>query len=125
MNYRGAIIEDMARMFELFSSHCPERETFDWLQKAAADKGTWQKAHGVFSHIRNKTVKAERAGREAAATQYLFEEICAKTLYNLSGGPAPFDSDSPFWLLPNAIGLARCLGIPDADVLDCITIQGK
>ena len=47
------------------------------------------------------------------------EEICAKTLYNMSGHikgrefPYPFDDDAPFWVLPIAVGFARALGIPD------------
>ena len=48
-----------------------------------------------------------------------FEEICAKTLYNISGHikgrefPYPFDDDSPFWVFPIAVGFARALGLPD------------
>src|SRR5262245_34976573 len=53
--------------------------------------------------------------------QYSFEEICAKTLYNLAdhspGFSAqylpPFDDDSPFWAIPIAIDFARELGIED------------
>ena len=70
-------------------------------------------------------MKAERKGNANEAAQYRFEEICAKTLYNLSGASAPFDSDSPYWIVPNAIAFARRVGIPDAEVLACVTIQGE
>ena len=40
-------------------------------------------AHALFDRIRQKTLVAERAGESDLAAQYLFEEICAKTLYNL------------------------------------------
>jgi len=45
--------------------------------------------------------------------QHAFEEICAKTLYNLTREPAPFDPDSPFWVLPLAVGLGFRLGVTD------------
>ena len=124
MNYRGSITEDIARLLDLFSSHCTERETLDWLRSAVMDRAKWGKAHGVFGHIRTKTLKAERSGNANLVAQYLLEEICAKTLYNLSGASAPFDSDSPYWVVPNAIAFARCVGIAEAEVLACVTVRG-
>jgi hypothetical protein len=124
MNNRGSITEDISRLLDLFSSHCTERETLDWLRSAAVDRAKWHKAHGVFGQIRSKSLNAERSGNANLAAQYLFEEICVKTLYNLSGASAPFDSDSPYWVVPNAIAFARCVGIAEADVLACLTIQG-
>lgn len=50
-------------------------------------------------------------GDELKLAQCAFEEICAKTLYNLSGEPAPFDADSPFWVIPLAINLGANLGL--------------
>lgn len=125
MNYRGAITKDLSRLIELLSSRCTDRETIDWLQRVALDRGKWHDAHGVFNHIRGKFLKAERKGNANEAAQYRFEEICAKTLYNLSGATAPFDSDSPYWIVPNAIAFARRVGIPDAEVLACVTLQGE
>ncbi len=121
MNYRYAITGDMLRLLELFNSHPLEAETLDWLRRAVSDRAMWYKAHGVFNHIRSKTMKAERVGNPTAKAQYMFEEVCAKTLHNLCGQAAPFDPDSPYWIVPNAIALGRRLGIPDADVLACIS----
>jgi len=123
MNYRGAIVADISKLLELFAPHCADRETLDWLCRAAADRGKWRDAHGVVNQIRSKTRKAERRGNAGALAQYLFEEICAKTLYNLSGPSAPFDSDSPYWVVPNAVALARQIGVPDATVLGCVSLQ--
>lgn len=121
MNYQGAIIRDMESLLALFATHCSERETLDWLQRAVTGKGNWRNAHGVFNHIRNKLAKAVRIGDANRAAQYNFEAICAKTLYNLSCEPAPFDPDSPYWIIPCAIALARQLGIADSEVLNCIS----
>lgn len=125
MNYGGAIIKDISRLLELFSLHCTERETLEWLRRAVSDRTKWVKAHGVFDQIRNKTLKAKRTGNASLSAQYLFEEICAKTLYNLSGAPAPFDSDSPYWVVPNAITLARHIGVSDAAVLACVSSESS
>jgi hypothetical protein len=51
--------------------------------------------------------------------QYSFEELCAKTLYNMADHSAgfssaylpPFDMDAPFWVVPSAIHLAQQIGI--------------
>lgn len=125
MNYRGAITKDIGRLLDLFSPHCAERETFDWLRGAIADQGKWHQARRVFNQIRNKSLKAERTGNTAATAQYLFEEICAKTLYNLSGASAPFDADSPYWVPPNAIAFGRRIGINEAEVVACLTLLGE
>jgi hypothetical protein len=124
MNYGGAIIDDISRLLDLFAPHCADRETLDWLRAAAVDRAKWQKGRGVFNHIRNKSLKANQRGDLPAAAQYLFEEICAKTLYNLSQASAPFDPDSPYWVLPNAIALARRIGVSDEAVLACVSLQG-
>jgi hypothetical protein len=121
MNYGGAITKDMAGLLDLFAPHCEDRETIDWLRSALADRGKWQKAHGVFTQIRSKSVKAGRSRNSVAMAQYLFEEICAKTLYNLCSASAPFDADSPYWLVPNAIAFARRLGMKEQEVLSCVT----
>ena len=39
---------------------------------------------------------AERNGDQVLEAQYLFEEACAKALFNLSYPSAPFDPDSPY-----------------------------
>ena len=124
MSHRGTITQDISRLLDLFSPHCAERETFDWLRSAATDRGKWYKAHDVFGRIRRKSLQAERLKSERLAAQYLFEEICAKTLYNLSGASAPFDMDSPYWVIPSAIAFARKIGVADSEVLVCVKIVG-
>ena len=57
---------------------------------------------------------AEKRNDQLALAQYAFEEVCAKTLYNITREPAPFDPDAPFWVLPRALELERMLGITEA-----------
>ena len=122
MNRGGRIVSDVEKLVELFAERCKDRGTLDELAAMAADRGRWSKAHGLFGRIRQKTLVAERAGDRTLAAQYLFEEICAKTLYNLSGEPAPFDADSPYWIVPNAFALARRIGIDDTEVLAVVAV---
>jgi hypothetical protein len=56
-------------------------------------------------------------GRSPLEAQYLFEEVCAQTLYNMSGEPAPFDADSPYWIVPNALHAAKKMGIETSRVV--------
>lgn len=117
MNSGGRIIEDMRRLIALFSPHCADRTTMNELVEMLSDEDKWPNAHGLFQRIRAKTRAAERPQNSKLESQYLFEEVCAKTLYNLSHSSAPFDPDSPYWIVPNAFSLARELQIDDSQVL--------
>jgi hypothetical protein len=114
---RRNIIISMRDLVDLFAPKCTERETLDELAARIADRQRWKGAHGLFERVRRKNLAAGKAGDALRQAQYAFEESCAKALYNLSGESAPFDADSPYWIVPNAIFLARRLHITDADVL--------
>ncbi len=120
MNYGGKILDDMACLIRLLSPHCQDRETIDTLGAMVAARSKWQRAHALFDQIRRKTLAAERAQNRRLASQYFFEEMCAKTLFNLSRSNAPFDPDSPYWIIPNAIAFARHVGVEDAQVIKVI-----
>src|SRR5712692_11090404 len=106
----------MKRLIEMFAARSHDRSTLDELHGMISDHQTWHKAHGLFQRIRQKTLAAERRNDELGDCQYLFEEVCAKTLYNLSGEPAPFDADSPYWIVPNALSLARRMSIDESEI---------
>jgi hypothetical protein len=125
MNCGGAVTTDIRRLLELFRPHCVDHESVDTLLVIIRDPAAWRAGYGLFQAIRKKTLVAERSGDKTTLTQCLFEEICAKTLYNLSGEPAPFDADSPYWVVPNAIAFGRLAGIPESVVLACISLQGE
>jgi hypothetical protein len=106
----------MKQLIELFAARSRDRSTLDELLRMLGDRRTWPKGHDLFQRIRQKTLAAERRSDSLADCQYLFEEVCAKTLYNLSGEPAPFDADSPFWIVPNALSLARRMKIDESEI---------
>lgn len=107
------IITAMLAPLTLFEMRCEDKDTLRKLIVLAEDRSRRKEAHALFSAIRQKTLAAEKRKDEFALAQYAFEEICAKTLYNLTHEPAPFDPDSPFWVLPLALDLGRRLGITD------------
>jgi hypothetical protein len=110
------IIEAMLELFEFFRPRLSDLSTFQELEDLARHHEKWRNAYALFRKIRSKTLKAIKKKDGMRETQYCFEEICAKTLYNLSEGSpgcAPFDDDSPFWILPLAASLAQAVGVDD------------
>jgi len=120
MNYGSKVLSDMADLIWLLAPHCEDRLTIDELSSMVADHRKWAGAHDLFNRIRNKTLIAERSKNQKHNCQHLFEEICAKTLYNLSGSSAPFDADSPYWIIPNALAFARRVGVDDSQVIKVV-----
>jgi len=109
-NQTAEAIQEMVRFF---LPRCADKSTLHELDKMAADDEQWEHARDLFGRIREKTLLAIETQDERLQPQYAFEEICAKTLFNMSGSVAPFDADSPFWVVPLAVGLARSLGVSD------------
>ena len=107
----------------LLKEKASDATTLDALIACTHDRSTWQKAHGLFNEIRAKTNKATEQGNVALESQYRFEEICAKTLYNLGHHSAPFDPDSPYWIIPNALDAARQMDIDQGRVLQAIRTE--
>lgn len=118
MNDTNTIASQMRDFIVLFKPHCSDTETFAELLELLEDKD-WGKAHALFSKIREKTLKAEKSAHQGG-WQYHFEEICAKTLYNLSDSPAPFDPDSPYWVVPFAFAFAKELKIDASKIISII-----
>ena len=104
----------------LFITRSEEPTTLETLIAYTNDRGRWEKAHGLFDQIRSKTNKASKHGNETLEAQYLFEEVCAKTIYNLGRYSAPFDPDSPYWVVPNALRAGELMGFSDSEILDQI-----
>lgn len=109
----GNIIDYIVSLIDFFRNRCSDTAVMEELRRMALDKRSWPQTHALFDRIRVRTLEAERAADCKLAAQRLFEEVIAKTLYNLSYSSAPFDPDSPFFVIPNAIALATSIG-PEA-----------
>ena len=105
-------------MVSFFLPLCTEQSTLCELAAMTPNAKQWLNAHALFGRVRAKALSTPSENRPLRH-QYSFEQICAKTLYNLSGHiptaefPPPFDSDAPFWVVPVAIKLARVLGVAE------------
>lgn len=117
MTERINIILAIRGLCELFGPHTEDRVTLDEIVDISLDRSRWRVAHDLFQRIRAKNLKASKRGDVRLEAQYTFEEVCAKSIYNLSKEPAPFDADCPYWIIPNAIGFARKAGINDSEII--------
>jgi hypothetical protein len=114
------VVSAIKNLISLFEPHCDDRTTIAELQVMLQDTAKRQRGHDLFDRIRKKTLLAENGREERLIAQYLFEEVCAKTLYNLGHPPAPFDPDVPFRVVPSAFLFARATGLPDDEVVRAI-----
>lgn len=111
------MISQIRQLLEVIASGSSDRETIDELFRVIDDHRRWKEAHDLSNRIRHKTLRADASGDKKLIAQYCFEEICAKSIYNESGEPCPFDRDSPFWVVPLALYAARELGTDRKRVL--------
>jgi hypothetical protein len=116
------MVPQIRQLLEVIATDVSDRETIDELFRLIDDRHRWKEAHDLFSRIRNKTLRADKSGDSKLIAQYCFEEICAKSIYNESGPRAPFDSDSPFWVVPLALDAAREFGIDRERVLAVVAV---
>jgi hypothetical protein len=105
------IVSAIRALIAVFEPLCDDKETLRALDALAAKREYWRDGHQLFQRIRKKTLIATEQKDDRKTAQYAFEEICAKTFYNLSDGPAPFDPDSAFWVLPLATQLGAHFGM--------------
>jgi hypothetical protein len=117
MNEGDEIQRQLQGLVDLFLVRCAEKSTMKELKELLVNQDRWIQAHSLFDRIRGKTNDAASRKNWALAIQYNFEEICAKTLFNLTDTDAPFDADSPFFVIPIALRFARSLGIQDEEVI--------
>jgi hypothetical protein len=114
------VVEDIVALLRLFEPHVMDHETHAWVSALAADESKWPDAHRVFDRVRDRTLAAIDTKDVQREAQYMFEEICLKSLYNETAARDPFDSDSPHSITKNAIDLARQVGVPVQQVLEIV-----
>lgn len=115
------IIEEIKLLLDLFENEVPDKDSNRLVWKFCDEKHRWIKAHGLHSTLRDRNVKASKQGNLIKEAQYCFEEVVSKTLFNLTKSSAPFDPDSPYWVIKNAFALAKALNIPSEKVVEIVT----
>jgi len=114
------IIAEMKSLLDIFESIVPDKESNRLVWRFCDEKAKWIKAHGLHSTLRDRNLKAIKEGNKAKECQYCFEEVIAKTLFNLTRSSAPFDPDSPYWVIKNALILAKEVGVPVEEVTNIV-----
>jgi hypothetical protein len=114
------IVEEIKMLLDLFENEVPDKESNRLVKKFCDDKARWYKAHGLHSTLRDRNLKTIKQKNKAKECQYCFEEVVAKTLYNLTRSSAPFDPDSPYWVIKNALSLAVALEMPTEKVVEIV-----
>jgi hypothetical protein len=112
------IAEQIDQLLAFFEPHCRDTETLKELRSLLHVPQDWIKAHYLSSRIRTKAVSAVKQGDLKAEMQFSFEETCAKTLHNLTDSKKPFDADTAYWILPQALKLAKTLDLDPRKILD-------
>jgi hypothetical protein len=112
--------ETILALLQLFRTRTPDPETNAWVVALANDRNNWPGAHDLFSRIRGRgplNAKDFKEGDSVRCSQYTFEELCLKSLYNETHPRDPFDPSSPYFVASFAVCLARTIGVPVQDVL--------
>src|SRR5215475_15054142 len=120
--------ETILALLQLFRGRAPDPETNAWVLALAKDRNNWSGAHDLFSRIRRRgplNAKDFKEGDRVRCSQYTFEELCLKTLYNETEPRDPFDPSSPFFVAEFAIRLARVIGVPVTDVLASVGMHAN
>jgi hypothetical protein len=124
MGYEVRMQADIMELLELFLGRVPDRDTHAWVMELTADRNMWKRAHHLFDRVRPRNLQAIAATDRRRECQYCFEEVCLQSLYNETYPSDPFDSCSPYWIIKNAIVLARAIGVPVQDVLAIVAPDG-
>jgi hypothetical protein len=127
MGYEAGMQAEILSLLRLFHDRAPDRETNTRVISLIADQGKWARAHDLFDEIRDLGLRATGdAGRPPVpkeqidwvlVAQYVFEELCLKSVFNETDTKYPFDPCSPYWVAGAAIQFARGIGVPIEDVI--------
>jgi hypothetical protein len=110
---RAACVLDVCRRFWR-----PVRQ-IDAVAALANHRTRWNEGHSAFDAVRDLTLREEAAPTSEVYCALLFvAENTAKTIYNASGPPDPFDEDSPWWLASNVLHFAKATR--DAELADAL-----
>ncbi|MCP3871982.1 MAG: hypothetical protein GY699_02360, partial [Desulfobacteraceae bacterium] len=104
-----SMIENIINFSEFFLESAGDHEELQKLISVTKDRQRWAKAHAYFDEVRRKNLKAIKNKQLRLEYLYSYIEICYKAIFNLTYPSAPFDPDSPYFIIP--IALEYCDGM--------------
>ena len=90
------------------------------LIKVAGNKEKWVKAKEYFDQTRRKALKVQNQNNHNLECLYSYIEVCFKSLYNLTYPSAPFDTNSPYKIIPFAIKYCKVKGLDEREIIKII-----
>ena len=114
------VIEDMQALLDLFEEYVPDKESNRAVFRYCDSRANWPRANTLFSTVHEKNLEAIENRENVLECQYSFEEVVAKTLFNMTDPTEPFEPDAPYWVIKNAITLAKALDLSPEEVIDTI-----
>ena len=115
------VINEIKELLDLFQKRVPDEESNRLVQSFCIEEQKWLEAFDLFTTIRHRNLQAISEKNVLKQCQYYFEEVCVQTLFNMTRPDTPFDPDSPYWIIKNALRLAQEIGIPVAEVVKIVT----
>ena len=102
----------IAALVRLFDGRVPDAESQACVAELAVSPDRWSAGHAVFDEIRRRYLADMSCGNRLRCAQHAFEESCCQALYNATEPRDPFDPSSAFFVVAQALGLARQVGVP-------------
>jgi hypothetical protein len=107
----------IARVLRVFAGRVPDDESHARVAELVAAPARWSAGHAVFDEVRRRLLAAMKAKDTPREWQHSFEESCCQAVYNATYPPDPFDPGSAFFVAPQALGFARVVGVPVAEIV--------
>jgi hypothetical protein len=108
-------------LLNVLAGRVPDAESHTHIAELAANPNRWSAGHAVFDEIRARLLVATKRGEHTRSAQYAFEESCCQAMYNATDPPDP---SSAFYVVPEALGLARLAGVPLDAVAHALAQKG-
>jgi hypothetical protein len=106
--------QSIASLLRAFKGRVPDLESNGCVLALAEMPERWSAGHKVFDEVRRRLLSVMNTTDQVRQAQYYFEESCCQAMYNATSPPDEFDTCAPFFIAPNALWLARRLGMLEA-----------
>jgi len=87
-----------AAVLSVACERAPEFAEVATVVAIAGDPHRWPEAHEAFTAVRRLALGRDDPEESVTSMLLRLAELAAKATYNASGEPAPFDSDSSWWI---------------------------
>lgn len=111
-------------VLDVFAGRVPDSESHSHVRQLVADEDHWSAGHAVFNEVRRRCLTAAHHKDDLRAAQYALEESCCQAVYNSTEPVDPFDACSPFFVVPQAMGLAALLRASLDEIANVFTAAG-